>query len=413
MDNKILLSICVPTYNRAETVYNSIKSHLEFKSNDIEVVVCDNGSDDNTVELLKSIDDKRLRVYKNGENKGFSYNMNKVLRLAKGDFALLMSDEDFINKDVLEPVLQILNQNKIKENIGAFIFNSIFENDENFSKEDEFLMLISGKATYMSGIVFNKLKMDSNDFEIMDTIYPHIGYLLKMCCKGTIYFCKLDLYIEGKASSFIDKDLNPNNYNKPEQRLLQFEQDSKLILSLKNLDIELKISLLMNLFNTKFIMGTLGYDLLLRKSKLKSNLSENINIFKEKYKEIFNFIINTPLDYVYHQNLDPIMEYALKIKNNREEFDNLVNNNYKIILVSNNTNNIKLLLHFNFKIDYFYFLNENKLYNINLEEINTNINYDNVLFIIDGDNEKFIDNIQNINFNNFKEIYLQNLKLYY
>ena len=62
---EIFLSICIPTFNRAEIVYRTVKKCLEYNSDKIEVVVSDNCSDDNTEELLMKIDDKRFKYFKN------------------------------------------------------------------------------------------------------------------------------------------------------------------------------------------------------------------------------------------------------------------------------------------------------------------------------------------------------------
>lgn len=88
-----LLSICIPTYNRAEIVYECVKACLEIESDEVEVIVNDNCSTDNTRELLATIKDERFFYYRNDENIGYR---NFTVAMSKGNakYALLLSDED-------------------------------------------------------------------------------------------------------------------------------------------------------------------------------------------------------------------------------------------------------------------------------------------------------------------------------
>lgn len=427
--NDILLSICIPTYNRAEIVYSNIKKYLEFIGDNVQIVVSDNGSKDDTVKLLKSIEDKRLKVYKNTENKGVCYNVNKVIRVAKGDFVLIMSDEDIVDKLVFHEVLEVLKIDRVRENIGAFVFNSYFESGDTFSKEDEFMNLIYGRVSYISGIVFNKLKMNSNDFQVMDTLYPHMGYLLKMCCKGKIYFSKSNLIINGRESNFSDETLSIYNYNRPEQRLAQLEQDSKIILSLNNIDSNLKISLLQKMFYTKFAQGLLTYDLLLRQINSKEKIDTFLYIekFKSEYKKILDYFSNIELQNFYYESFNYIKNYILNVKKEREKFDNLVNNNYKVAFVSinNSLEDIDNLLVYKFNIDYLYLQDKDifykMIYNIDYKknilnklkfnEIDLKCENKNILFVTTNRNKLLKDKISKVNIKNFEIIYIEDLRL--
>ena len=63
---KPILSICIPTYNRAQFAYAAAKNILDgWAGDEIEVVVSDNHSIDNTQELLRGIDDSRLKYFRN------------------------------------------------------------------------------------------------------------------------------------------------------------------------------------------------------------------------------------------------------------------------------------------------------------------------------------------------------------
>lgn len=91
------LSFCIPTFNRSSTVQALVRRVLQCDDPDIEVVVLDNGSTDDTVSRLASIDDPRLSVHTNGSNRGVIFNILHVLLRARGDYCCLLLDKDSVD----------------------------------------------------------------------------------------------------------------------------------------------------------------------------------------------------------------------------------------------------------------------------------------------------------------------------
>ena len=108
MTNRPLLSICIPTYNRCNYVYESVKSHLNNSYKWIEVVVTDNCSTDETEKMLSSIADNRFRYVKNDQNYGYE-NLAISLMNGKGKYCLLISDTDHFKKLDWDKVYRQLN----------------------------------------------------------------------------------------------------------------------------------------------------------------------------------------------------------------------------------------------------------------------------------------------------------------
>ena len=69
IEEPILFSVVIPTYNRATFVTKTIQTFLEQTYTNFEIIVVDDGSKDNTAEMVQNISDPRLRYYKkeNGE----------------------------------------------------------------------------------------------------------------------------------------------------------------------------------------------------------------------------------------------------------------------------------------------------------------------------------------------------------
>lgn len=107
----IELSFCIPTYNNAKSVYRLVQSILESDDSNIEVVVLDNGSTDETLSVLQSIEDKRLCVYSNGVNKGALFNMMNVLDKGKGKYLVYSTDHDHIDKEKIHKFKSFLINN--------------------------------------------------------------------------------------------------------------------------------------------------------------------------------------------------------------------------------------------------------------------------------------------------------------
>ncbi|MDZ7817324.1 MAG: glycosyltransferase family A protein [Aliarcobacter sp.] len=60
----------IPTYNQKEYICEAINTALSQTYENIEVIVCDDNSTDNTYELIKSIKNKKLKIFKNCSNLG-------------------------------------------------------------------------------------------------------------------------------------------------------------------------------------------------------------------------------------------------------------------------------------------------------------------------------------------------------
>jgi glycosyltransferase involved in cell wall biosynthesis len=101
-----LVSAILPTYNRADYVSGAIETVLGQSHDEIEVVVVDDGSTDDTTERLAAYeDDDRVRVRHNGENQGISASMNRAAELANGEFVCVLNDDDRWHEEKVEKQL--------------------------------------------------------------------------------------------------------------------------------------------------------------------------------------------------------------------------------------------------------------------------------------------------------------------
>lgn len=94
-----LVSICIPTYNRAGIVGKAIESALAQSYPDLEIIVVDNASTDDTGQIVRNITDRRLLYHRNPENLGLFGNFNRCVELAKGEIIHILHSDDFIDPD--------------------------------------------------------------------------------------------------------------------------------------------------------------------------------------------------------------------------------------------------------------------------------------------------------------------------
>lgn len=94
-----LLSIGIPTYNRVEALRRAVESALAQDCGDLELVVADNASTDGTEAYCRALaaQDPRVRYIRHPANRGPTANFNSVLRLARGDYFLFLSDDDWLH----------------------------------------------------------------------------------------------------------------------------------------------------------------------------------------------------------------------------------------------------------------------------------------------------------------------------
>jgi glycosyltransferase involved in cell wall biosynthesis len=108
-----LLTIAIPTFNRRRVLELQLNELLKLNSEDVEILVSDNNSDDGTREFLESLDSQlpRLRKIRNESNLGFDGNLKSLYQAAHGDFVWFLSDDDLANHTEIKVIMDALINN--------------------------------------------------------------------------------------------------------------------------------------------------------------------------------------------------------------------------------------------------------------------------------------------------------------
>ena len=106
----VKVSVCIPTYNRSDYLQYAINSVLAQSYRDFELIVCDDGSTDDTSEVVGSYNDSRLRYVKHSQNIGRSRNMRSGFDAAIGEYFIKFDDDDAIAPEFLAQTVAILDR---------------------------------------------------------------------------------------------------------------------------------------------------------------------------------------------------------------------------------------------------------------------------------------------------------------
>lgn len=206
------VSVIIPTYNRGNLIIKSIKSVLNQTFKNLEVIVIDDGSSDNTEHLVNKITDKRLKYVKLSSNKGSSNARNIGIKNANGQFISFQDSDDIFYPNKIEKQLKnIINRNSIldfcKINV---IYNSTYSylipnkrQENSILKGDIFNELISrGNFISTQSMLIRTNYMKKHLFDIDMPRLQDYDVILGMIPKVKISYTKevlVDLHIQNNS----------------------------------------------------------------------------------------------------------------------------------------------------------------------------------------------------------------------
>lgn len=207
----MLVSVIVPVYNVEKYLSNCLDSIINQSYSDIEIILIDDGSTDNSGHIcdMYSLKDKRVRVI-HQKNKGVSNARNVGLKISKGQYISFVDSDDVICSWHIECLLNVL----IKEHsdfIRGSIVDSIddavtrpavYTNIEFIEHEilsKKFLGVVWMSLFDSSIIKLNSLKFDENIYNLEDMLF--LAQYLAFCKKVVLYRSNSYQYIYRNDSS--------------------------------------------------------------------------------------------------------------------------------------------------------------------------------------------------------------------
>ena len=102
MDSKNLVSFIISTYNGQETLDQAISSILSQSHINLEILIIDDGSTDDSFDIIQKYanEDERIKTYKNPRNIGLTKSLNFLIEQAKGEFIARQDDDDISKENI-------------------------------------------------------------------------------------------------------------------------------------------------------------------------------------------------------------------------------------------------------------------------------------------------------------------------
>ena len=199
--NKPLVSVCIPSYNNADYIADTIQCILTQTLKDLELIICDDHSKDRTVDVIKNFKDDRIHLFINEKNLGMSGNWNECLRHCNGKYIKLICADDMLAPTALEKEVGALEKNPTAVMAESDTqFRDLSGNTKGSYKRYHSNGLVSGKKVAKAGLFYKNYfgAPLNNTFRAsvlekvhgFDTDFTYIldyNFFMDVACLGNVY----------------------------------------------------------------------------------------------------------------------------------------------------------------------------------------------------------------------------------
>jgi abequosyltransferase len=223
------LSICIPTYNFGAFIGETLESIVPQLSDDVEVVILDGGSTDDTEAVVRAVAARApaVRYHRQPVRGGIDRDMARVVELAEGEYCWLFSADDVMRTGALGRMLGKLNgvdlllcgatycnfeMEPIREGmVAAITTETVFDFADREDRLDYFSRASStlGLFSYLGLIVFRRSKWDAIDLDerFVGSLFAHVGRIFQMITDGVTFTFLPESYVMARSGndSFLDR----------------------------------------------------------------------------------------------------------------------------------------------------------------------------------------------------------------
>ena len=211
-----MISVIIPLYNKEPIIERSLQSVLSQDYDDFEVVVVNDGSTDRSADIVRSINDPRIRLIEQ-ENGGPSKARNTGVKNAKGDWIVFLDADDELLPDALRYFAHIINTHpEVDMFLGEVLINN--GNTEHLGVEyknglvkNPFKDHVFGRLYQCSGTtVYRKSIVEKYPFDERVRRYEDLQRIFKLYREYSLYLCHkpvAKVNIEFASASNARKDI--------------------------------------------------------------------------------------------------------------------------------------------------------------------------------------------------------------
>lgn len=187
MDDAHLVTVVIPTYRRASLILRAIRSAQNQTYKNIEIIVVDDASPDNTEEIVQGISDTRIKYIRHEQNRGLAAaGRNTGIRVACGQFIAFLDDDDEWLDTIIEKQLKVIethdavlsaaliNGSHIKQHNRSVVTLDDLRKGSNFDPSS-----LMAKTHVLKEINFDEQLREGEDWDIFIRIASKysIGYI--------------------------------------------------------------------------------------------------------------------------------------------------------------------------------------------------------------------------------------------
>ena len=286
MANKIILTIAIPTFNRATFLNNTLqqinKEMAIYKISGVEIVVSDNASHDQTKQIVASAISSGLniRYILNSKNIGSDANIAQCFNEARGKYVIILGDDDlFVDGSLKWLISKISSKEYGVICMRSYGFEKDFRKeypgrsgrDKEYFDAGEYLNAIGPSLTLISACAVNKdilPNLDAKEFCGGNLVQVHLVLRAMLACNCNLYSSKYHVAC---------KRNNSGGYNFIEVFVKQLGNilDSYTLVGLSEYSV--------SKFNRKLIFSYLPFYILRQRLTGSLNQQENAKILKIRY----------------------------------------------------------------------------------------------------------------------------------
>lgn len=317
-NEKPLVTVFMAAYNSQDHIRKSLESILNQTYENLEILIIDDGSIDNTVNIIKSYNDKRIRIIENKVNKGIPFTRNLGIKESKGKYMAVMDSDDISDITRIEKQVKILEEHEEIDVVASYF--TVFKNDKQIDNKIS-LKNISKKITrYKSlnseeikcSLIFSCVIGNPTSMIRLDTLRNHNISYDEKCFIAQDYRMWSEI---SKIGRFYMIEESLLNYRDGHSNISKISRDKK--------------------YNRKIIIDNIHNDLL-EFYKFELTSYEKI-IFNEFFNEDCRDVLNE-IDISEIKNILDKLIYQNKNNNtfNNEVFIKVINSRINEIINSNN-----------------------------------------------------------------------------
>lgn len=189
------LSICIATFNRAKYIGETIESIISQLPSEVELVVVDGASPDNTSEVMGSYLSRypHIRYFRESTNSGVDADYDKAVGYAVGEYCWLMTDDDLLRPEAISRVLTLVDGTLdlvvVNSEIRNVDFSKIlqpkflsFSDDREYGMEDgeKFFSEVANCLSFIGGVVVRRcFWLERERSRYYGTLFVHVGVIFQ------------------------------------------------------------------------------------------------------------------------------------------------------------------------------------------------------------------------------------------